>query len=529
MKKFDFDYLVIGSGLAGLSVALKVSQNNKVALISKSKISKSNTEIAQGGIACVMDSQDSFISHINDTLTAGVGLCNENAVTKLVLEAPFRINDLIQYGVHFTKKKNKYSSTFDLGLEGGHSYRRILHCDDITGLTIEKTLLKQIKQNHNIKIYEYYFGIDLILDNYNICRGAYFIDTMNNCIKIIISKITVLACGGIGQAYLYTSNSDVATGDGIAMAYRAGAKIANMEFIQFHPTCFFTADNTSFLISEAVRGEGGILKLKNGDTFMHKYHTMKDLAPRDIVSRAINIELQNSNDEFVYLDITSKNKDFLIKRFPNIYYQCLKHGIAIEKDYIPVKPVAHFLCGGVVIDENGRTTIKNLYSIGETSCSGVHGANRLASNSLLECITYADRIKMDSVSFLKKNYLTSNISLPKQYIINNNSYIQLKLKLLLKIKTLAWTNLGICRSNTKITYAYNKIIIWKKDLNNYLQTDNIITQNILELRNIINIIEMITRCSMLRKESRGAHFNIDYPYTIPNIKNTVIKIAEEGI
>ncbi|MDR0915293.1 MAG: L-aspartate oxidase [Endomicrobium sp.] len=529
MEKFD--YLIIGSGLAGLSLALKVSQdsNNKIALVSKKTLSHSSTVKAQGGIACVIDSQDSFISHIHDTIKTGDGLCNEQVVNKLVVEAPIRINELIQYGVNFTKK-DKDTSMFDLGLEGGHSHRRILHCDDMTGLAIETILLNKIKQCNNIKIYEYYFGIDLILDNHNTCIGAYFANTVKNCIEIFISKITVLACGGIGQAYLYTSNPDISTGDGIAMAYRAGANIANMEFIQFHPTCLYI-NNTSFLISEALRGEGGILKLKNGSTFMHKYHVMKDLAPRDIISRAIDTELKKSNETFVYLDITSKNKDFLIKRFPNIYYKCLQYGIAIEKDYIPVQPVAHFVCGGVIIDENGRTTIQNLYSVGETACSGLHGANRLASNSLLECLVYANRISVDSAQFLKRYYLKNNISFTKQYTFNNNSNssIDINPELLLKIKSLAWTNLGICRSNKQITYAYNQITIWKNELKNYLRVSNKITQNVLELRNIINIVEMIAKCSTIRKESRGTYFNVDHLHTNSNIQNTIINIAEEGI
>ncbi|MDR0890749.1 MAG: L-aspartate oxidase [Endomicrobium sp.] len=523
----EFDYLIIGCGLAGLSLALKVAENNtfKVALISKSYLFNSNTSKAQGGIACVIDKKnDSFISHIQDTILAGAGLCDENMVTQLVNEAPYCINELIKYGVRFTKKS---SQLFDLGLEGGHSYRRILHCEDITGDIIEKTLLRTLKKYNNIIVYEYCFAIDLLLDNSNICRGAYFFNSLKKCCEMFIAKITVLACGGIGGIYSHTSNTNIATGDGIAMAYRAGATISNMEFIQFHPTCLYTTKD-AFLISEAIRGEGGVLRLHNGKTFMHKYHKMNDLAPRDIVSRSIYLELRRNHIEFIYLDITKQKKEFIVNRFPNIYKKCLQYGIDITKDFIPVTPAAHFICGGILINHNGRTTIKNLYAIGETACSGIHGANRLASNSLLECIVYSHRISKDSLQFIQKTYQKNNILLPEQNytVIDKNIKYH---KLLLRIKKFTWNNLGICRNMKQLLHSYNQIYTWKKEIKKYLSIYNAVPQNIIEIKNMINIIELITKCSIQRHESRGSYFNIDYPYTKTKFQyNSMINIAEEG-
>ncbi|MDR3275540.1 MAG: L-aspartate oxidase [Endomicrobium sp.] len=515
------DYLIVGSGIAGLSLALKASNSGSVSLITKRKLSDSNTNKAQGGVACVTEKFDSIEQHICDTIISGAGLCNKSAVEMMVQEAPARIQELIKLGVKFTKKD--YSdSEFELGLEGGHSNRRILHAGDITGNEIEKVLIENIKKS-NVIVYEEHTSVDLILDNINRCRGAYVLKNKSGAGEVFESKVTVLACGGAGKTYLYTSNPDVATGDGIAMAYRAGADIANMEFVQFHPTCLYNDRVKSFLISEAVRGEGGVLRLQNGQTFMSKYHLAKELAPRDVVARAIDEELKASGENFVYLDITEKGKDFLVKRFPNIYAVCLEFGIDMSKDMIPVVPAAHFFCGGVAIDENGRTSIKNLYAAGETACSGVHGANRLASNSLLEGIVYAERVYKDSLQFLKEEYSqTSTIqSIAQRKSLVDEIYVFVhKWE---EIRRLTWNYLGISRSNEILLKAQKKIGILKKEIECYFNKTPF-ERDIIELRNIVFIAEMIVHSAINRKESRGLHFNIDYPFMLTDAKDTVINI-----
>jgi L-aspartate oxidase len=517
------DYLVIGSGIAGLSLALKASKSGSVSLVTKKNIFDSATEKAQGGIACVVDKSDSFEAHANDTIVCGAGLCNKKMVEKLVAEGPDRVGELVAIGVDFTKK-SRSSSEYALGLEGGHSKRRILYCDDVTGSKVEKILIENIKKYRNIAIYENHIAVDLILDDDKICRGAYFLDNSSDCIKIFEAKITVLACGGAGRTYLYTSNPDISTGDGMAMAYRAGADIANMEFVQFHPTCLHVASMANFfLISEAVRGEGAILRLKNGEAFMDKYHIQKELAPRDIVTRAVYNELKARGEKFVYLDITTKNRGFLERRFPNIYAECLEHGIDMAKDMIPVTPAAHFFCGGVVVDEDGSTSIKNLYALGETACSGVHGANRLASNSLLEGIVYADRIHKNSLKFLKKNYSQFNNI---DFIRNGpnssvNEGVNFRHKKLEEIQKLAWDYVGISRSNEKLLQAQSKMFFLKREIEDYFKNSHF-TASEIELRNIAFVAEMIVRCAAGRKESRGLHFNTDYLFTLSDAKNTII-------
>jgi L-aspartate oxidase len=518
------DYLVIGSGIAGLSLALKASKSGSVSLVTKRNIFDSATEKAQGGIACVVDKYDSFEAHVNDTIVCGAGLCNKRMVEKLVAEGPDRVKELVAIGMNFTRKSCS-SSEFDLGLEGGHSKRRILYRDDVTGSEIEKVLIKNIGKYRNIVVYENHIAVDLILDDDKICRGAYFLDNANDCIRVFEAKITVLACGGAGRTYLYTSNPDISTGDGMAMAYRAGADIANMEFVQFHPTCLHIAANMAkfFLVSEAVRGEGGILRLKNGEAFMGKYHIQKELAPRDIVTRAVYNELKARGEKFAYLDITMKNKDFLEKRFPNIYAKCLEHGIDMAKDMIPVTPAAHFFCGGVAVDEDGRTSIKNLYAVGETACSGVHGANRLASNSLLEGIVYAERIHKNSLRFLKKNYSQFN---DIDFVRNGtnlsvNEIVNFGYKKLEEIQKLTWDYVGISRSNEKLLQAQRKIFFLKSEVEDYFK-DSHFTASEIELRNIAFVAEMIVRCAVDRKESRGLHFNTDYLFTSSDAKNTII-------
>jgi L-aspartate oxidase len=519
------DYLIIGSGVSGLSLALKACKIGDVALITKREMSDSATQKAQGGIACVMDKSDTFSSHIKDTIAAGAGLCNEKMVAAMVKEGGARLKELIDLGVNFTKDKSS-DCGYELGLEAAHSHRRIFHVGDMTGQEIEKVLINNTLVGKNIKIYQNHMAVDLILDDKGKCRGAFVFDSVKNIVETFIAKVIVLACGGAGKTYLYTTNPNVATGDGIAMAYRAGADIANMEFVQFHPTCFYNHIEKSFLISEAVRGEGGILRLKNGEPFMEKYHPKKELAPRDIVSRAIDAELKRSGDDFVYLDITAQKSDFIIKRFPVIYAKCKEYNIDITKDMIPVIPAAHFLCGGVKIDENGNTSVKNLFAVGETACSGVHGANRLASNSLLEGLVYADRVFNYSKKIIKEsfdNFEIKNFTGAKK--IKSDKY---DLKENWKaIRHLSWSHLGITRSNKMLFEAREKIKkIKNKADENFLKAQ--LNIDVLELRNIIYMAAIIAHCAILRKESRGTHFNIDYPDLLAEAKDTIINIGKKA-
>ena len=528
------DVLVIGSGIAGLFAALKASAFADVILVTKKDKNESNTNYAQGGIASVISKEDSFEKHINDTLIAGAGLCNELIVRIMVEEGPLRINDLIEVGTEFSKKDGK----LDLVLEGGHSFPRILHAKDLTGKEIESALINKVNSIQNIQVIENTIAIDLItehnienlktttLQNRN-CWGAYVLDINTANVIKIESKATILATGGLGQVYLHTTNPGIATGDGIAMAYRAGVRIGNMEFIQFHPTSLYsnTKENSgekSFLISEAVRGFGGKLLTKSGKEFMSKYDTRTELAPRDIVARAIDSELKISGEEFVYLDITHKNSDEIISRFPNIYDNCLKYGIDITKQPIPVVPAAHYSCGGVMVDEFSRTSLKGLYACGEVAMTGVHGANRLASNSLLEAVVFAERAALDLKLFLNEqkiifpdilNWDDSGTLTPDEKVLISHNFKE--------VKTTMWDYVGIVRSNQRLNRAANRIHIIYQEVEDFYKRTKVFS-DILELRNLVACAHVIIKSALIRKESRGLHYTLDHPQLSSKTENTII-------
>jgi len=512
------DFLILGSGIAGLSFALKVCKYGSVAIVTKKEKLESSTNYAQGGIASVLGDDDSFDLHIADTLTVGDGLSRPKVVESVVKDGPARINELVGLGVKFSKGKNKSGTLYDLGREGGHSRRRILHAEDLTGREVEMILAKQVESKKNIRIYENFFAINLITEakvkgrksDGDVCYGAYVLDRNTREIHTFTAGITLLATGGLGKVYLFTSNPDISTGDGMAMAYRAGAKIANMEFIQFHPTCLYHPEAKNFLISEALRGEGGVLRLIDGTPFMDNYHPLKSLAPRDVVARAIDSELKKSGSEYVLLDMTAKNRSFLKKRFPNIYDKCSSLGIDMATTPIPVVPAAHYSCGGVVTDLHGETTIKRLFACGEVACTGLHGANRLASNSLLEALVFAHRSALKAIEDVKdREYRMPSIKpwdpgkavdIDESIVISHNWD---------EIRRLMWHYVGIVRSDKRLARAQRRIKLLQKEITQYYW-DFILTGDLIELRSITLVSELIIRCALRRKESRGLHYTLDH-------------------
>ncbi|MHA7631859.1 L-aspartate oxidase [Corallococcus sp. M7] len=509
-----FDFLVMGGGVAGLSFALQAARHGTVAVLTKRERGEGNTAYAQGGIAGVLSPTDSFDAHIDDTLVAGAGLCHRDAVEVTVREGPARLKELVALGAAFDQRGGE----FDLTREGGHSARRIIHAGDITGREVQRALLAACDEQPNITFFQNTAAIDLILDRRphmpagSRCLGAYAL-MEDGSIERFLSKVTVLATGGAGKVYLYTSNPDVATGDGVAMAYRAGARVANMEFYQFHPTCLFHPEAKSFLISEALRGEGGKLRLKGGQTFMDRYHPMKDLAPRDVVARAIDAELKRTGNDCVYLDMTHLGRAYLTERFPNIYATCKTFNIDMAVQPIPVVPAAHYQCGGVVTDLHGRTNIPGLYAIGEVSCTGLHGANRLASNSLLEGLVFGHRAVQVASEEL------ASLTLPKEDppAWDSGSAVDSDESVVVthnwdEIRRLMWNYVGIVRTDKRLMRARRRLELLREEIRDYYWRFKV-TRDVIELRNIAEVAHLIVDCASRRKESRGLHYTLDYPHT----------------
>jgi len=515
------DILVMGSGLAGLGYALKVADFATVNLVTKRGLTDTSTTLAQGGIAAVLGPDDRFEYHIADTLTVGEGLCHPDIVELVVRQGPERIRELVALGAHFDPGAD---NGYDLAREGGHSRRRIIHAHDMTGAEVERILVEKVLTHPNIRVFENHMGVNLITlervvrqgrvvtEADKSCLGAYVLNTATGQVDTFLARITLMATGGAGKVYLYTSNPDIATGDGVAMAYRAGAWIGNMEFVQFHPTCLYHPAAKNFLISEALRGEGAILLDSRGRRFMEKYHELKDLAPRDTVARAIDEEMKKSGDDCVYLDISHKPADFIESRFPNIYQKCWELGIDMTRQPIPVVPAAHYMCGGVVTDAWGRTTISNLYAVGEVSMTGLHGANRLASNSLLEALVFSHQAAQAARETLPQLQLkpampvaaldTYGATDSEEAVVVSHSWEE--------IRRFMWNYVGIVRSNSRLHRAQARIGPILQEINDYYWKF-LITSDLLELRNIAYVADLIIRMALWREESRGLHYNLDYP------------------
>jgi L-aspartate oxidase len=533
----ETDFLIIGSGIAGLTCALKLSRDcpdKKITVLTKTTADETNTKYAQGGVAVVNDlEKDSFEKHIEDTLIAGDGLCNEHIVEIVVKEGPERVNEIIEWGANFDKDQ---AGEFKLGKEGGHSEFRIIHYKDVTGMEIERAMLQAINQSPNIQLINYYFVVDIITQHHlgflvtkstpDIeCYGVYVLNRKTSQIEKILAKQTLLATGGNGQVYRTTTNPSIATGDGVAMVYRAKGRIENMEFIQFHPTALYEPGvrGQAFLITEAVRGDGGILRNKHGEAFMERYDHRKDLAPRDIVARAIDSEMKLTGTENVFLDCTHFNKEKFVEHFPNIYEKCLSIGINIEKDLIPVAPAAHYSCGGIKTDEWGRTSIRNLYACGECASTGLHGANRLASNSLLEAMVFAHRCFVDASENLSQSSKNNTVEVPdwnargtsepKEMILITQSLKELQLVMS--------DYVGIVRNDIRLQRAMRRIdLLWEETEQLYQTTT--VSPQLLELRNMITVGYLIVKGAAFRKESRGLHFNTDYPKKSDLVQNIVL-------
>lgn len=518
------DVLIIGSGAAGLSHALKLADHCQVIVLSKSDISEGSTKYAQGGIAAVFDENDSIDSHVEDTLKAGDGLCQYDAVHYTATQAKKSMEWLIDFGMPFDKEsENQQEPRYHLTREGGHSHRRILHSADATGAAVQLTLVEAVKQHPNIHLFQRHNAIDLIKGTTQSKHllGAYVWNRKRERVEIIRSRFITLATGGASKVYQYTSNPDVSSGDGIAMAWRAGCRVANMEFNQFHPTCLFHPEARNFLITEALRGEGAKLCHPDGTPFMHKFDSRGDLASRDIVARAIDFEMKRLGADCMYLDISHKPSDFIVKHFPNIYRKCRSLGIDITQQPIPVVPAAHYSCGGVMTDRHAKTDLHNLYAIGEVAYTGLHGANRMASNSLLECIVYAHSGAEDIISRLSeekssepvKSWDESQVIDSDEEVIIQHNWHELRLFM--------WDYVGIVRTNKRLERARHRIELLKQEVNDYYSNFRV-SNNLLELRNLLTVAELIVKCAQARKESRGLHFNLDFPEQLATPHPTIL-------
>ncbi|MCV6625996.1 MAG: L-aspartate oxidase [Cellvibrionaceae bacterium] len=523
-KQYSHDVLIIGSGAAGLTLALSLAQKHKVALLSKSVLNQGSTWYAQGGIAAVLDSQDSIEAHVADTLNAGAGLCHQDAVRFTVENSADAINWLVQQGVDFTREGE--SEDYHLTKEGGHSHRRIIHSADATGKAVHTALAQRVKEHQNIEVFENRIAIDLVKQpspnsRKLRCVGAYVYNRQQDQVDSYQAKAVILATGGASKVYLYTSNPDGASGDGIAMAWRAGCRVANMEFNQFHPTCLFHPEAKSFLITEALRGEGAHLKLPNGKRFMEKFDRRGELAPRDIVARAIDHEMKRLGSDCLYLDISHKPAEFIAEHFPTVKAQCLEYGIDITKDQIPVVPAAHYTCGGVVVDKNGQTDLQQLYAIGETSFTGLHGANRMASNSLLECVVYAQSAARHIEQTITDvapitpipAWDASRVTDSDEDVVISHNWDELR--------RFMWDYVGIVRTRKRLERATHRIKLLQKEIAEYYSNYKVGNDQI-ELRNLATVAELIIRSAMLRKESRGLHYSLDHPDLANIAKDTML-------
>jgi len=525
------DLLIIGAGAAGLSLALKLAPYAKVIVLSKGKLSEGSTLYAQGGVAAVFSENDSIDSHVEDTLIAGAGLCNEDAVRFTISHAKESMLWLMDIGVNFDTEIDKHGQTqFHLTREGGHSHRRILHAADATGKEIETTLLEAVKKHKNITLMEGYNAVDLITSRKlklpaNRILGAYVWNRKEERVETINAHFVTLATGGASKVYQYTSNSDVSSGDGIALAWRSGCRIANMEFNQFHPTCLFHPDAKNFLLTEALRGEGAHLLRPDGTRFMPDFDERAELAPRDIVARAIDYEMKRLGADCMYLDISHKPKEFIVKHFPTIYRRCLLLGIDIAHQPIPIVPAAHYSCGGVMIDHHGRTDIDGLYAIGEVTYTGLHGANRMASNSLLECVVYAHACAKDIINHLPFYQLRTLTKIPdwddsqvensdEEVVIQHNWH---------ELRLFMWDYVGIVRTDKRLARALRRVQLLQQEIDEYYGNFKV-SNNLLELRNLVQVAEIIIKSAMQRKESRGLHYNLDYPKQLDDPSPTILSL-----